>query len=197
MPTVGILALQGDFDAHNRALAPLDVTTLLVKTVADLDACDGLIIPGGESTTMTKLINGFELYDDILSFVESHPVMGTCAGMIMLSKDASDSRVKPFKVIDLSVDRNAYGSQKESFEADITLSEEFETSERPFRAVFIRAPRVSSWNEADIIPLASYNDVPIIFRQGRVLALSFHPELTDDSRIHSYFVDMIRESLVR
>jgi len=192
MPTIGLLALQGDFDAHNRALASLDVSTVFVRTADDLNQCDGLIIPGGESTTMTKLIAGFELHEALVSFVQTHPVMGTCAGMIMLSQDAADSRVKPFKVIDLSVDRNAYGSQKESFEADVLLDNDFADSATPFRAVFIRAPRVSSWNEAEIKPLASYNGVPIIFRQGRVLALSFHPELTDDNRIHSYFVDMVK-----
>ena len=190
-PLIGVLALQGDFDAHQKSLQSLSVRSILVRTADDLQQCDALIIPGGESTTMTKLIGGFHLHDEIVSFLKIHPVMGTCAGMIMLSQDAADSRVKPFKVIDISVDRNAYGSQKESFEADISLHSDFADSKTPFRAIFIRAPRLAEWNRETITPLASHDGVPIIFRQNHVLALSFHPELTDDNRIHRYFVEMI------
>ncbi len=189
-PTIGILALQGDFEAHARSVNSLGIAVTFVKTARDLSALDALIIPGGESTTMTKLIAAFDLHNELVSFAQTRPVMGTCAGMIMLSSQVEDSRVRPLGAIDISVDRNAYGSQKESFETDILLPDEFSFgSSAPFRAVFIRAPRVASWNKKTVTPLLFVDNIPVLFRQNNVLALAFHPELTDDNRIHRYFIE--------
>ena len=178
---IGVLALQGAFREHAAVLRRLGVDVREVRLPADLDGVDGLVIPGGESTTITKLAALYGLDEAIRRFEE--PVFGTCAGMILVDRTHLD-------LIDLEVDRNAYGRQVASFEADLELDGE----ERPFRGVFIRAPRVR-----DIGPkvevLAELDGEPVLLRDGRVLVAAFHPELTDDSRVHERFIELVTEAM--
>ena len=189
LPVVGILALQGDVERHRAKFAALNVETRDVRMPDDLQALSGLIIPGGESTTMTKLLSS-ELRAALLVFVQVHPVWGTCAGMIMLSKDARDPRVQPFGLLDIDVDRNGFGRQVHSFEADLLVSPALDQPEVPLDGVFIRAPRLRGF-ASDVTPLVWLGQEPVCVRQNNVLASSFHPELTDDARLHRYFLTMM------
>ena len=184
---IGVLALQGAFREHARMLraAGADaVEVRLPEQLDGLDGLDGLVIPGGESTTILKLASLYGLDDAIRRFAA--PVFGTCAVMILLDRDH-------LGLADLVVDRNAYGRQVASFEADIPL----EGEERPFRGVFIRAPRVFDVGPG-VEVLAEHDGEPELLRQGRVLVASFHPELTDDTRVHERFLELVeREAHVR
>lgn len=187
--TIGVLALQGAFAKHAEQLDRLGVETLEVRQPAQLDRCDGLIIPGGESTTLTKLMRLYDFYEPIRIFAKSHPVMGTCAGLIMVATQVDDNRVEPLGLIDISVIRNAYGRQIDSFITDVDAP--FLGDNKPFRTIFIRAPQIRKVGpKAEI--LLEHNDVPIMVRQGHIFALAFHPELTDDPRIHQYFLEACR-----
>lgn len=195
MTTIGVLALQGDFIEHEAMLHRLRVDTRQVRTANDLRNLDGLIIPGGESTTFCRLMEDFHLYEPLGAFVRSGlPVWGTCAGMIVLAKHASDLPFPTLQALDIEVLRNAYGRQVDSFEADLDVPALGQPS---FHAVFIRAPVVAGTG-AGVEVLASVSDersgkeTPVAVRQGTVLATSFHPELTDDSRLHAYFVEMVK-----
>jgi 5'-phosphate synthase pdxT subunit len=183
---VGVLALQGAFAAHELALADAGVRTRQVRTPADLAGVDAMVLPGGESTTMSKLLESSGLFDELKGrFVDGMPVFGTCAGMIMLAAEVLDGRPDQlsFGVIDIAVRRNGYGRQIDSFEVDIDVAGEVE----PFHAVFIRAPKVESAGLAVEI-LAEHQGVPIVARQGNVMVASFHPELTRDHRLHQLFL---------
>jgi pyridoxal 5'-phosphate synthase pdxT subunit len=171
-PTVGVLALQGDFAAHSAILAELGATAREVRTPADLDGVDALVIPGGESTTMTLGIEREGLAEPIRALAASKPVLGTCAGLIMLDQ-------KHLGVLDIVAERNAFGRQVRSFEADLDVT----GVDGPMRAVFIRAPWVASYGP-DVEVLAEVDGHPVAVQQGRVLAVAFHPELTGDTRIH-------------
>jgi 5'-phosphate synthase pdxT subunit len=184
---VGVLALQGAYQKHVESLSRLGVETRLIRKSAELDHCDGLILPGGESTTMSLLINESGMYDPLRNFAQSKPVMGVCAGMIMMAESVDDDRVKPLKILPFRALRNHYGRQVHSFTADIQLS--FDDSKKPLRAHFIRAPGISEPGEG-IEVLARYNDEIIMIGKDRHLALSFHPELTEDTRIHEYWLQM-------
>jgi 5'-phosphate synthase pdxT subunit len=189
--TVGVLALQGAFGAHQRVLHQLGADTRQVRTPADLAAVDALVIPGGESTTMSRLLHTAGLFEPIAERLQQHmPVFGTCAGMILLATDVIDGRPdqRSFGTIDLSVRRNGYGRQVDSFERDITLDALGDSS--PFHAVFIRAPKVERVG-GDVEVLAALDGTPVLARSGPVLVASFHPELTDDSRLHAMFLDMV------
>ena len=197
MTRIGILALQGDFAEHEAMLRSLGVSTRQVRSAADLRGLDGLIIPGGESTTFCRLMSDFNLYGPLQAFLASGtPVWGTCAGMIVLARHASDLDFPTLQALDIEVLRNAYGRQVDSFEADLDVSA---LGGEPFHAVFIRAPVVASVGPG-VHVLArtrderSDRDVPVAVRQGALLATSFHPELTVDSRFHRYFVDMVKSS---
>ncbi len=185
---VGVLALQGDFEKHMRALSQAGAAPREVRTAQDLAGLAGLIIPGGESTAMTKLLAP-ELRAALEAFGARHAVWGTCAGMIMLSKDATDPRVQPLGFMDIEIARNGFGRQVHSFEADLRLSAEIEDSARPLHGIFIRAPRIRGYG-ADVKPLIWLNDEAVAVRQGNFLASSFHPELTGDLRLHRYFLKM-------
>jgi 5'-phosphate synthase pdxT subunit len=176
---IGVLALQGAFREHVRVLRRLGVDAVEVRLPEQLEGLDGLVIPGGESTTMTKLAGLYGLDDAIRRF--DGAVFGTCAGMILLDRER-------LGLIDLVVRRNAFGRQVASFEADL----EIDSDEEPFRAVFIRAPWVEEAGP-DVEILAEVDGHPVLARQGRVLVASFHPELTDDTRIHERFLEMVRE----
>jgi pyridoxal 5'-phosphate synthase pdxT subunit len=185
-PVVGVLALQGAFAAHELALADAGARTLQVRTASDLSAVDSLVMPGGESTTMSRLLETSGLFDEIKARLsDGMPVFGTCAGMILLATDVLDGRPdqRSFGVIDIAVRRNGYGRQVDSFETDITVQGE----DAPFHAVFIRAPKVVSFGPA-VEVLALHEDVPVLARQGDVMVASFHPELAGDSRLHRRFL---------
>jgi 5'-phosphate synthase pdxT subunit len=192
--TVGVLALQGAFVAHERVLRQLGADTRQVRTPADLAAVDALIIPGGESTTMSRLLRTASLFDPIAARLDDGmPVFGTCAGMILLATDVMDGRSdqRSFASIDLSVRRNGYGRQVDSFERDIQLDGQAgDALDRPFHAVFIRAPKVERVGPG-VQVLSSLDGTPVLVRQGPVLVASFHPELTDDHRLHAVFLDMV------
>ena len=189
---VGVLALQGDFREHISALGECGVTGKLVKTVAEISAVDALIIPGGESTTISKLAKVFGLFDLISKRIsEGMPTYGSCAGMILVAKTILDpaSDQDTFGGIDMEVRRNAFGRQTESFEVDL----DFKTiSGAPIRGVFIRAPWVESHgSQVEILSSVEISGVqhPVAVRQGSVLATAFHPELTGDNRVHRYFLE--------
>ena len=185
-PVVGVLALQGAFAAHERALAQLDVTTRQVRTPAHLEGLAALVMPGGESTTMSRLLHTSGLFDPLAAMLaDGLPVFGTCAGMILLAGEVLDGRPdqRSFGVIDIAVRRNGYGRQIDSFETDLDVVGERE----PFHAVFIRAPKVVRTGD-DVEVLAAHEGVPVLARQGSVMVASFHPELTDDARLHRIFV---------
>jgi 5'-phosphate synthase pdxT subunit len=186
--TVGVLGLQGDFREHLRVLARLGVSARDVRKPGDLDGLDGLILPGGESTTIARLLKESGLWDEIRERGQNGlPLYGTCAGLILLAKEILEGRPEGLGLLDITVDRNAYGRQVDSFEADLEIQ-----GIGPFHAVFIRAPKVIRWGP-DVEVLAEYDDSPVLLRQDHILGSSFHPELTDDTRIHEYFLQLVRE----
>jgi 5'-phosphate synthase pdxT subunit len=185
--TVGVLALQGAFALHVEALRRCGVQTVEVRQPGQLSDLDGLVIPGGESTTIIKLLTSFEMVEPMGKLLaDGLPVFGTCAGMILLASGVSDGQPDQlsFEAIDLDVRRNGYGRQINSFEADIEVS----GLDDPFTAVFIRAPVVERAGPG-VDVLAHHEGVPVLCRQGPVLVSSFHPELTNDDRLHRLFVD--------
>lgn len=181
-PTVGILALQGAFAAHASILGSLGAATTEVRTAAQLAAVDAMVIPGGESTTMSMLLERSKMLDPLRERVAAGlPTFGTCAGMILLAAEISDGRDDQHALgaVDISVARNGYGRQIESFESDLDV----EGFDHPFHAVFIRAPLVQRAGP-DVDVLATVDGDPVLCRQGNVLVAAFHPELSDDDRIH-------------
>ena len=190
---IGVLALQGDFAEHISMLKKLGAETTEVRLPAQLDDLDGLIIPGGESTTIGKLMVDFGLLKPIHDFGLGNPIWGTCAGAILLSKDAH--REQPLlNLMDITVERNAFGRQVDSFEAalDISMLKQVENKDEPFHAVFIRAPIIESLS-GNAKVLISLPDGKIVAAQdGHLLATSFHPELTGDTRFHAYFLSLIK-----
>jgi 5'-phosphate synthase pdxT subunit len=180
---VGVLAIQGDFEAHAGVLARLGAEPRIVRTPADLEGLDALVIPGGESTTMTLGIEREGLAEPLRELIASGlPTLGTCAGLIMLDRDH-------LGLLDVSARRNAFGRQVQSFEADIQLEG---VDGGPLRAVFIRAPWVEDQGE-DVEVLAEIEGHPVAVRQGNILAVAFHPELTEDERIHAWLVERVRQ----
>ena len=178
--TIGVLALQGDFHEHLQILASLGVEARNVRAPEDVAACDGLILPGGESTTIGKLMRRFGLDQAIRELhAAGKPIYGTCAGAILLCTEVVELDVHNLGLLDACISRNAYGRQIDSFECELPVS----PLDRPFHAVFIRAPRFVSVGEG-VEVLASIEGEPVLVRQGNLLASTFHPELTDDSRIH-------------
>jgi 5'-phosphate synthase pdxT subunit len=186
---IGVLAIQGDFAEHIVMLARLGAETAEVRLPAHLNGLDGLIMPGGESTTIGKLAVDFGLLDPLRAFGKTHPIWGTCAGAIFLSKDAR--RDQPLLgLMDITVKRNAFGRQVDSFEADLTIPELGEGG--PYHAIFIRAPIIESV-QGDTKILSKLSDGRIVAaQQGNLLATSFHPELTDDVRFHEFFLSLVR-----
>ena len=177
---IGVLAVQGNFREHAAMLRRLGTDVLEVRKPEQLEGLDALVVPGGESTTFMRLMRLYGLDEALRSF--GGPVFGTCAGMIVLDRRHLD-------LIDLEVDRNAYGRQVASFEADLRLQDD----DAPLRGVFIRAPRVSNHGPG-VEVLAEHDGEPVLLRQGRVLVASFHPELTEDTRVHELFLDQVREA---
>ncbi|KUO96177.1 pyridoxal 5'-phosphate synthase glutaminase subunit PdxT [Ferroacidibacillus organovorans] len=191
MERVGVLNVQGAVREHADHLRRVGSEVVLVKHPEDLQAIDGLVIPGGESTTIGKLIRKYGLYDGIRERIEGGmPVFGTCAGLILLAKKIEGSDTTHLGVMDTVVDRNSFGRQRESFEADLPISE---IDGDAFPCVFIRAPHIVSTG-ADVSVLATYGEKIVAARQGNRLVTAFHPELSDDLRMHAYFLDMVRKT---
>ena len=189
---IGVLALQGDFREHRRVFEALGHEVIDVRLPADLDRVDGLVVPGGESTTIGKLATMYGLIEPLQKHIRNGlPVLGTCAGMIFLARDVTDGDQPQLGVLDAVVERNAYGRQNESFEADLDIV----GFNEPMRAVFIRAPRIAEIG-ARVEVLAVVDDQPVAVRQGNVVAISFHPELTDDPRFHELLVEMVSDEPV-
>jgi 5'-phosphate synthase pdxT subunit len=175
---IGVLAVQGNFREHAAMLRRLGVEAIEVRKPEQLQGLDGLVIPGGESTTFMRLMRLYGLDEAVRGF--SGPVLGTCAGMIVLDR-------RHLGAVDIEVDRNAYGRQVASFEADLALAADAE----PLRGVFIRAPRVRDVGP-EVEVLAELDGEPVLLREGRFIVASFHPELTDDTRVHERFLDLVR-----
>ncbi len=187
---IGVLGLQGDFREHIEVLQAMNIETVVVKLPKDLDLIDGLIIPGGESTTMGRILESLGMKELLIQKIQDGmPVYGTCAGMILLSKSVVEYEQPLLRVLDVRIERNAYGRQVESFEADLNIPI---LGEKPFRAIFIRAPRISEYGK-DVEILASYDSAPVFVRQGNIMVTAFHPELTQDFRIHELFLKMVKD----
>ena len=187
---IGVLALQGAFAAHAAALQRLGVSTAEVRVAADLEQCDALVLPGGESTTMSQLLETSQLFDPLAKRIAAGlPIFGTCAGMILLSKGIADGRSdqRSFAALDIDVQRNGFGRQRDSFETEIDVL----GLDRAFHAVFIRAPRISRVG-SEIETLATHGGEPVLVRSKTVMAASFHPELADDDRVHQLFLTMVQ-----
>lgn len=184
---IGVVALQGSFAKHAHSLGSIGVTCRAVRSEADLKSIDGLVLPGGESTTMTTLLQNEGLWEPLNATLETMPVFGTCAGAILLGQQVDDDRVKCFDKIQYKAVRNAYGRQIESFTTSLILPK---LNYHDFHAVFIRAPKFENIQQG-VDSLAVYGPEHVLLRQDHVLAASFHPELTDDATIHKYFVDEI------
>jgi pyridoxal 5'-phosphate synthase pdxT subunit len=191
---IGILALQGAFSEHSHILKKMGKEAIEVRLPAELSSLDGLIIPGGESTTILKLMNIFKLYEPLKkAILEGFPVWGTCAGMICLAKNVTNSQISklsPLGVMDIQVKRNAFGRQVDSFESDLHVSV---LGQKAYHAVFIRAPLIEKVGDGVEVLAKLVGGAIVAARQGNLLVTSFHPELTDDYRFHEYFVKMAEQ----
>lgn len=186
---LGVLALQGAFDVHAKRLQELGAKARLIRKPEELDALDGLVLPGGESTTFLKHLERAGFYDALDSFVRTKPVFGTCAGCILLAKGVVNPPQRSFGVLDIDVERNAYGRQNDS----VILAAETVLPGGPMEMVFIRAPRISRTGpEVEVLALRDKD--PVLIRQGRILSATFHPELSEDRRVHELFLDIVRQS---
>ena len=188
LPIIGVLALQGAFEVHARRLAELGAKTLLVRKPADLDGLDGLVIPGGESTTVLKHLERAGFYDALDDFVHTKPVFGTCAGCILLAREVTNPTQRSFGVLAATVERNAYGRQNDS----AIRFEETTLPGGPLEAVYIRAPRLTALGK-EVQVLATREGSPTLVQQGRILAATFHPELSEDWRVHELFLNIVRQ----
>ena|ERR1700758_4862278 len=186
--TIGVLALQGAFSKHMDRLKSLGVKAIEVRKREELKQCDGLIIPGGESTTILKQIEFIKLSIDLGEFAKQKPVFGTCAGLILMSKKIIQDPMTPFGLLDIEVERNAYGRQADSFQVQVDV---YLLTRKKIPAIFIRAPRIKSCTTKVEI-LSEYEGEAILVKQGHHLGATFHPELTEDASIHEYFIKMLK-----
>jgi 5'-phosphate synthase pdxT subunit len=189
---VGILALQGDFEAHGRALEKAGAQAVYVRKAEHLNGIDGLVLPGGESTTMLKLLNLENLMKPLGDFAREKPVLATCAGVILMAREVSNPVQESLGILDLAVERNGYGRQIDSRIVELEPSSDFQerAGAGKLEAVFIRAPVIHKIGPGGKV-LASYLEHPVLVQQGRHLAATFHPELTPDIRVHQLFVDSL------
>ncbi len=192
MKKVGVLSLQGDFAAHGAALERAGAEPVFVREREQLRQIDGLIIPGGESTTMLKLLRYENLFDDLAEFGRRKPVFGTCAGAILMAKDVTNPAQESLGLVDIAIERNAYGRQIDSRVVELDPGPDFEKRTAPgkLEAVFIRAPIIRHVYDG-VRVLAGYEGDPVLIEQGRYLVATFHPELTKDLRVHSLFLEML------
>ncbi|KAB2328180.1 pyridoxal 5'-phosphate synthase glutaminase subunit PdxT [Cytobacillus depressus] len=190
MVKVGVLGLQGAVREHVRSIEECGAEAVVIKCKEQLDEMDGLILPGGESTTMRRLIDKYDFMDSLKTFAKSgKPMFGTCAGLILLAKHIKDYDEPHIGVMDVHVERNSFGRQRESFEAELAVAGVADN----FPAVFIRAPHIVQAGE-NVEVLAKHNERIVAAREGQILGCSFHPELTDDHRFTSYFINMVKEA---
>jgi 5'-phosphate synthase pdxT subunit len=189
---IGVLALQGDFERHGRALQRLGVPSLEVRKPAELEAVAGLIMPGGESTTLLKLMDAWDFVPALEKFhAGGKPIFGTCAGLILLAREVMSPVQFSLGFIDIAAERNAYGRQRESFESELTA--DLGGGPAAIKAVFIRAPRIRRLGPG-VTALAEHGGECVMAREGTVLVAAFHPELTDDPTVHQYFVNMVERA---
>jgi 5'-phosphate synthase pdxT subunit len=186
--TIGVLALQGAFEAHAKALESLGVTAKLIRNPAELQGLDGLIIPGGESTTFLKFLERDGFLDALALFVRDKPTFGTCAGAILLAKEVANSTQRSLNALDITVERNFYGRQNDS----VILTEPTSLPGGPLEMVYIRAPRISRTGPG-VETLATRAGDPVLVRSGHLLAATFHPELSGDTRVHQLFLHLVRD----
>lgn len=191
MVAIGVLALQGAFAKHLAMLESLGVEAIDVRKPEDLAKCDGLIIPGGESTTMYRQLDYIKLTKPLQEFAKTKPLFGTCAGLILMSNEIISDTMKPFGILDVVVERNAFGRQYESFTVD--LEAHLTGKKQQVSALFIRAPRIRHCG-ADVKVLASYEKEPVLVKQGMHLGATFHPELTGCTLIHQYFIEIVKSA---
>jgi 5'-phosphate synthase pdxT subunit len=186
---IGVLALQGDFEAHEKALAKAGAEPVMVRTPRELQNVDGLVLPGGESSTMLNLLHRLEMFEPLREFGKSKPVFGTCAGVILLAKQVTHPEQKSLNLMDLTVERNGYGRQIDSSVGDIDPAAEFSRRTAPgkLEAVFIRAPVILRAGPG-VAVLAEHRGHPVLVEQGRHLGATFHPELSSDVRVHQLFL---------
>lgn len=187
---VGILALQGAFREHQKILEILGQRTVLVKKPSHLEAIDGLVIPGGESTAISLLIDKYDLKKPLKKFMSAHPVFATCAGLIILAKEVEGGKVC-IPMLDIIVKRNAFGRQVDSFEEELDIPI---LGEAPYPGIFIRAPWIKKTGK-NVEVLAKYNQKTVGIRQNNIIVTAFHPELTIDTRFHQYFISMVRKEV--
>jgi pyridoxal 5'-phosphate synthase pdxT subunit len=185
-PVVGVLAIQGDYDAHLRRLHALGADARLIKKPEELDGLDGLVVPGGESTTFLKFLERDGFLGRLREFAETKPTFGTCAGCILLAKGVSHPPQDSLALLDIDVERNAYGRQIDS----AVITGETSLPGGPLEMVYIRAPRIMRTGDA-VETLAERDGSPVLVRQGNLLAATFHPELSEDARVHKFFLDML------
>ncbi|GHU85538.1 pyridoxal 5'-phosphate synthase subunit PdxT [Bacteroidia bacterium] len=184
---VGILALQGAYQKHYDMVKSIGENAMFVRSIEDLSSIDAMILPGGESTTIGKLLDWYGLLNPLKQRIEAGmPTLGTCAGMIMLAKETENHQPNLLEVMDIKVERNAYGAQIESFETDIDVKGFYS----PFPAIFIRAPKITQIGD-NVEVLAEHNGTPILIKERNIIAASFHPELTNDDRIHKLILSNI------
>jgi pyridoxal 5'-phosphate synthase pdxT subunit len=188
-PVVGVLAIQGDFDAHRRRLEELGATVVLVRKPEQLDSLDALVMPGGESSTMLKFLEHGGFFEKLKAFVQTKPTFGTCAGAILLAKDVENPPQKSLAAMDICVRRNAYGRQLDS------SIEQLETKlgGEKLESVFIRAPKIASTGK-DVEVLATRDGDAVLVRQGKTMAATFHPELSPDTRVHAEFLKLVKNT---
>lgn len=186
--TIGVLALQGDFDAHRKTLNSLGVRTVLVRKPEELEGIDGLVIPGGESSTFLKFLEREGFLTKLRAFVSQKPAFGTCAGAILLAKKVTNPPQESLGALDITVQRNAYGRQIDSSIMTIPT----QLGGEPLEMVFIRAPRIEDVGR-DVEVLAEREGHPVLVRQGQIMAATFHPELSSDTRVHKMFLDVVRQ----
>ena len=184
---IGILALQGNFDQHKKMFDLLGIDNIFIRYSSDVEKCDAIVIPGGESTTMSKQIDRNNLRHVLKEYSKTNSLFGTCAGMILLSSNNESKNLQPLGIMDFTINRNAYGKQIESFSDDLQLNFSDATD---FHAVFIRSPKVSKIGK-NIKILAKYKKQPVMITDGRHFVTTFHPEIGSDIRIHNYFMEQI------
>jgi 5'-phosphate synthase pdxT subunit len=185
---IGVLALQGAVTEHIQMLSALGAEAVPIRLPSELDGLDALVIPGGESTTISKLLSEYDLMEPIRKLAkQGFPIFGTCAGLVLLAKKVPNLEIEPIGVMDIEVKRNAFGTQVDSFEADLKIPA---LDNGTFRGIFIRAPIIEK-TERDVKVLCQLKGRPVAVRQGKLLACAFHPELTDDLRFHKYFLDLV------
>ncbi len=188
---IGILALQGNYHKHKKVMDILGIDNIFIRNGKDLDRCDSLIIPGGESTTISKQIDNNQLRSILIDFARTNAIMGTCAGMILLSTTRPTDNMIPLGLMDFTIDRNAWGRQIHSFSAKINL--DFD-NKKSFNAIFIRSPKINIIGK-DVHVLSKYDNEPVLLSSGIHLVSSFHPEIGDDFRIHEYFINKVNGTI--